>query len=134
MRVTGEKMLYADQWAQGSDIPLSLPYEHIGSLFNKENRAVPKLVPSVIPNAHGVVQTDRPAATGAGLGDEMCCTTPWVRPVYGDWVWKAPSVCGRTLAAGHDGMWSGREEGFWHQPAYRVNRALFPVTLQVSNV
>ncbi|XP_066271787.1 uncharacterized protein [Branchiostoma lanceolatum] len=31
-----------------------------------------------------------------------------------------------SVRPGHDGIWSGRDEGFWHQPAYRINSALFP--------
>ncbi|KAI8503097.1 High affinity choline transporter 1 [Branchiostoma belcheri] len=32
---------------------------------------------------------------------------------------------------GQDGIWSGREEGFWHQPQYRIESALFPGNQQV---
>ncbi|XP_078604310.1 uncharacterized protein LOC144878031 [Branchiostoma floridae x Branchiostoma japonicum] len=49
-----------------------------------------------------------------------------VRPGYG-----SGSV---RVRPGHDGIWSGHDEGFWHQPAYRINAALFPGSQQAQTV
>ncbi|XP_035684208.1 uncharacterized protein LOC118421153 [Branchiostoma floridae] len=64
----------------------------------------------------------RPGMVRPGHND----TTVRVRPGY-----DSGSV---RVCPGHDGIWSGHDEGFWHQPAYRINSALFPGSQQVRQL
>ncbi|XP_078604306.1 uncharacterized protein LOC144878027 isoform X2 [Branchiostoma floridae x Branchiostoma japonicum] len=125
----------------------------------QEHRSVPPSAPSAGQPKHHAV-TARPCHEGGSVrpGYSETCSAR-VRPGYGTGPVRVRSGCGSgpvrvrsgydscpvrvrpgydsgsvRVRPGQDGIWSGHDEGFWHQPAYRINAALYPGCQQVQTV
>eukprot|EP00058_Branchiostoma_floridae_P006993 XP_002592481.1 hypothetical protein BRAFLDRAFT_68968 [Branchiostoma floridae] len=112
----------------------------------QEHRSVPPSVPSAGQPKHHAARA-RPCHDGGSVrpGYSEACSAR-VRPGYGTGPVRVRPGYGTgpvrvrpgydsgsvRVRPGHDGIWSGHDEGFWHQPAYRINAALFPCSQQAQ--